>query len=45
MKISEINKILLKRGFKVSRLKNDAFNSKLRSIYGTSIVGILIIAI
>ena len=44
MKISEINKILLKRGFKVSRLKNDAFNSKLRSIYGTSIVGILIIA-
>ena len=46
MKISEINKILIKRGFKVSRLrKKNPFNSELRSIYAASIFSLIIISL
>ena len=43
MQISEIKKILLKRGFKVSKLKNKHLRGKFKNIYLTSFIGVFLI--
>ena len=43
MHITEIKKILLKRGFYVSRLRKKKFDKELKSIYLTFLSGLFII--
>ena len=43
MSIREIKKILLKKGFKVSKLKKDTINSKYKSVYLTTLASIIVI--
>tara|TARA_Y100000590_G_scaffold138476_1_gene158549 strand:- start:3429 stop:4562 length:1134 start_codon:yes stop_codon:yes gene_type:complete len=45
MKLSEIKKILLKRGFKVSKLQKSSINKNFKSLYYTSIASVFIIAL
>ena len=43
MKLSEIKRILLKKGFRISRVQRHSSNKDLRGVYGTLLTGILLI--
>ena len=43
MRISEIQKILLKRGFKISKLKKNSFFSDYKNIYLTSFLSVILV--
>ena len=45
MRLPEIKKLLLKRGFKVSKLKKSPANKELKNLYFTTLVSIFIIAL
>ena len=45
MSISEIQKILLKKGFRISRLKKNTIFSNYKNLYLTSLISILLIGL